>query len=82
MLEPHIGNNDLQNDFGGVMVYTDTNRYPGNIDQDSACSVPLGALSEKQPALLPSKGKVLVTNGDASISGLIGHLIRRDDDHL
>lgn len=63
-----IGDNVLKNDFGGVMVYTDTNRYPGNIDQDSACSVPLGALSQNN-GVYYKQGKVLVTNGDTSISG-------------
>src|SRR5262249_6252151 len=41
-----VRGNILHNNFGGVMVYTDTNRYPGNIDADSACSVPLGSLDQ------------------------------------
>ena len=64
-----ISGNVLENDFGGVKVYTDTNRYPGNIDDDSACSIPLGALSQNNSPLYYKQGRVLVTNGDTSISG-------------
>ena len=64
-----IADNDLTNNFGGVKVYTDTNRYPDNIDQDSACGVPLGPLDQNNSSLYYKQGKVLVTNGDASISG-------------
>ena len=41
---------------------------PGQHRPGSACSVPLGALSQNNP-LYYKQGKVLVTNGDASISG-------------
>ena len=64
-----IAGNVLNNDFGGVKVYTDTNRYPGNVDNDSACSIPLGALSQNNSPLYYKQGKVLVTNEDTSISG-------------
>jgi hypothetical protein len=64
-----IAGNVLQNDFGGVKVYTDTNRYPGNTDDDSACGVPLGPLSRSNSPVYYKEGKVLVTSGDTSISG-------------
>lgn len=64
-----ISGNVLENDFGGVKVYTDTNRYPGNIDNDSACSIPLGALDQNNSPLYYKQGNVLITDGDTSISG-------------
>jgi Right handed beta helix region len=64
-----VEGNVLINNFGGVKVYTDTNRYPGNIDNDSACSLPLGVLARNNSATYYKQGKVLVTSGDATISG-------------
>jgi parallel beta-helix repeat protein len=64
-----IGDNVLENDFGGVAVYTDTNRFPGNIDDDSACSIPLGTLGQDNSSVYYKQSRVLVTNGDTSISG-------------
>ena len=64
-----IEGNVLTNNFGGVKVYTDTNRYPGNIDDDSACGVPLGSLNQNNSSVYYKQGKILVTNGDTSISG-------------
>jgi hypothetical protein len=64
-----IEGNVLTNNFGGVKVYTDTNRYPGNIDDDSACGVPLGPLNQNNSSVYYKQGKILVTNGDTSISG-------------
>lgn len=64
-----IGSNILKNNFGGIKVYTDTNRYPDNIDDDSACGVPLGPLDQNNSSLYYKQGKVLVTNSDTSISG-------------
>jgi hypothetical protein len=63
-----VGNN-LINNFGGVKVYTDTNRYPGNVDNDSACSVPLGTLGKPNSPLYYKQPRILVTNGDADITG-------------
>jgi hypothetical protein len=64
-----VEGNVLSNNFGGVKVYTDTNRYPGNIDNDSACSLPLGVLGRSDGSTYYKQGKVLVTKGDATISG-------------
>lgn len=64
-----VEGNVLSNNFGGVKVYTDTNRYPGNVDNDSACSLPLGVLGQSAGSTYYKQGKVLVTDGDAAISG-------------
>jgi parallel beta-helix repeat protein len=64
-----VEGNVLRNNFGGVMVYTDTDRYPGNIDNDSACSVPLGALNEANNATYYQQTEELQTNSDATVSG-------------
>jgi hypothetical protein len=64
-----VTSNVLQDNFGGVKVYTDTNRYPGNVDNDSACSVPLGVLNQANSALYYRQSKVLVTTADATITG-------------
>jgi hypothetical protein len=64
-----IRNNVLSNNFGGITVYTDTNRYPGNIDQDNACNTPLGALNETNNHTYYQQSKVLITNTDARILG-------------
>jgi parallel beta-helix repeat protein len=64
-----VQGNRLINNFGGVKVYTDTNRYPDNIDNDSACSLPLGVLAQGNSSTYYKQGKVLVTTGDATISG-------------
>jgi hypothetical protein len=51
------------------MVYSDTNRYPGNIDNDSACSLPLGALNQPNSKTYYQQTKVLTTKADVTISG-------------
>ena len=60
-----VQGNLLINNFGGVGVYTDTNRYPGNIDQDSACSAPLDGANSTYYL----QTKVLTTHGDTTVSG-------------
>ena len=62
------GNNFIDN-FGAVMVYTDTNRYPGNIDNDSACSTPLGPLGQPNNGTYYLQTKELYTAADATIAG-------------
>ena len=64
-----VQGNVLKDNFGGVMVYSDDNRYPGNIDNDSACSVPLGALNQSNSATYYQTTKILTTNADTSITG-------------
>ena len=64
-----VENNVLQNNFGGVKVYTDTNRFPGNIDNDSACGPPLGVLDQPNSAMYYDQSKVLTTGADATITG-------------
>ncbi|HEX6519266.1 MAG TPA: right-handed parallel beta-helix repeat-containing protein [Streptosporangiaceae bacterium] len=64
-----VHGNRLVNNFGGVMLYTDTNRYPGNIDGDSACSVPLGAMNQPNSSIYYQQTKVLTTKADVTISG-------------
>jgi parallel beta-helix repeat protein len=64
-----VQDNVLINNFGQVSVYTDTDRYPGNIDNDSACSVPFGALSESDNPIYYQQTLELQTNADATISG-------------
>ncbi len=64
-----VQGNSFVNNFGGVMVYTDTNRYPGNVDYDSACGAPLGALDQPNSHEYYQQPKVLVTSADATVSG-------------
>lgn len=64
-----VQHNLLLNNFGGISVYTDTNRFPGNIDDDSACSVPLGALNQSNSGLYYQQSQVLTTGSDARVSG-------------
>lgn len=64
-----VQGNVLVNNFGGVKVYTDTNRYPGNIDDDSACSFPLGVLDQSNSTTYYQQSRVLTTGADAAISG-------------
>jgi hypothetical protein len=64
-----VQHNVLRDNFGGIKVYTDTNRYPGNIDGDSACDPPLGVLSRPNSTTYYQQRKVLVTSADAVISG-------------
>jgi parallel beta-helix repeat protein len=64
-----VQRNLLLNNFGGVSVYTDTNRFPGNIDDDSACSVPLGALNQSNSGLYYQQSQLLVTGDNARVSG-------------
>ena len=77
-----VEGNVLQNNFGGVKVYTDTNRYPGNKSNDSACSNPLGPLVQANSALYYRQSKVLVTSADATISGSSVASSGWDDDHM
>jgi hypothetical protein len=64
-----VQDNVLTNNFGGVKVYTDTNRYPGNIDNDSACSVPFGSLNQSNSTTYYRQTKELTTSADSAISG-------------
>jgi hypothetical protein len=64
-----VEGNVLQDNFGGVKVYTDTGRYPGNIYNDSACTIPLGPLGQANNQLYYRQSKVLVTGANASITG-------------
>jgi hypothetical protein len=65
-----VEGNVLTNNFGGVKIYTDTNRYPGNIDGDSACSLPLGVLNQSNSKTYYKQSKVLAAeNGTATVSG-------------
>jgi len=64
-----VQNNVLTNNFGGIDAYTDTNRYPGNIDNDSACSVPLGAMAQANSSTYYQQTEELTTNADTTISG-------------
>ena len=65
-----VEGNVLKDNFGGVMVYTDTNRFPGNVDADSACSIPLGPLNQANSATYYQQSQVLKTAAsDAIISG-------------
>jgi hypothetical protein len=64
-----VKGNYLLNNFGGVKVYTDTDRYPDGINNDSACSTPLGALDQQENSLYYRQTKILQTGTDAAISG-------------
>jgi parallel beta-helix repeat protein len=70
-----VTSNTLTNNFGEVMVYTDTNRFPGNLDTDSACSIPLGALDQPNSATYYQQTNVLYTAADATISGATVHSV-------
>jgi Right handed beta helix region len=64
-----VEDNKLLDNFGGISVYTDTNRYPGNIDNDSACSIPLGAMNQPNNPVYYQQSKELYTDSDSTISG-------------
>ena len=63
-----VQDNVLDNNFGGVKVYTDTNRYPGNADDDSACGLPLGVLGQSNSTVYYQQTRVLFADHTA-ISG-------------
>ena len=64
-----VTGNMLINNFGGVSLYTDTIRYPGNIDADSSCSNVLGPFDQANSATYYTQTKVLQTKADTAISG-------------
>ena len=64
-----VTGNMLINNFGGVSLYTDTIRYPGNIDEDSSCSNALGPFDQANSATYYTQTKVLQTTTDTAISG-------------
>jgi parallel beta-helix repeat protein len=65
-----IQDNHLYNNFGGVGIYTDTDRYPDNLDRDSACGAPLGPLAQRDSTTYYQQNEVLQTaSSDATISG-------------
>ena len=65
-----VQDNVFSYSYGGVQLSTDTGRYPGNINGDSACSMPLGALDLQNSSTYYIQNKELVTlNADASVSG-------------
>jgi parallel beta-helix repeat protein len=64
-----VTGNKLIDNFGGVNVYTDTNRFPDNIDDDSSCSNSLGPMNEANNSTYYAQTKVLQTAADTAISG-------------
>ena len=65
-----VQNNVMINNFGGMFNYTDTDRYPGNLDNDSACSVPLGVLNQPNSTTYYHQTYELQTfSSDAAITG-------------
>lgn len=64
-----VQGNVLINNFGGVKVYTDTNRFPDNTGNDSACSIPLGADYQSNSKVYYWQTKELVTAADAAVTG-------------
>lgn len=72
----YVTGNTITNSFGGIYVYTDTNRFPDDLANDSACSTPLGSLDQNNNSTYYQNVNFLVTNptnlysgGDATISG-------------
>lgn len=64
-----ISGNVLTNNFGGVTLAQDTDRYPGNFDNDSTCSQPLGAMGQANSSIYYQQNKVMETANDVTISG-------------
>lgn len=64
-----VEGNSLIDNFGGVMVYTDTDRYPGNVGNDSACGIPLGALHQANNSIYYRQTRELHTAADATVKG-------------
>ena len=64
-----VTGNRLINNFGGVGIYTDTNRFPDNLNDDSSCSDPLGAMDQANSATYYPQTKVLQTGADTAVSG-------------
>jgi len=63
----YVDGNTLTDNFGGITVYTDTNRYPDNLDQDSTCSIPLGAGDQANSTTYYSQTELLTNNSDATV---------------
>ena len=64
-----VSGNVLANNFGGVALAMDTDRYPGNIDADSSCSQPLGAMAQTNSTTYYQQNKNVETVNDVTISG-------------
>lgn len=64
-----VQNNVFSYTYGGVQLSTDTGRYPGNLDNDSPCSIPLGALDQQNSSTYYPQTNTLFTGSDATISG-------------
>ena len=65
----NVTGNDLINNFGGVQVYTDTNRFPGDIDHDASCATPFSSLSQLNNPIYYQQENWVITNSDTTISG-------------
>ena len=66
----YVVNNNLVNNFGGVMAYADLNRYPGDIDNDETCSAHFSYFSQENAAPTYATDRhLLVTGGDATVTG-------------
>lgn len=64
-----VEGNVLTNNFGGTMIYTDTNRWTGNTGNDTACAEPAGALNQQNNSTYYQQHQELTVNGDGDISG-------------
>lgn len=64
-----VTGNTLIDNFGGVDVYADTNRFPGNLNDDSSCSNTLGPMDQANSSTYYTQTKVLQTAADTAISG-------------
>jgi hypothetical protein len=64
----YIENNNIYNDFGGVMVYADLNRYPGDINSDETCSTQYSFFGQENDPTYYTDRHLLVTNSDTTIA--------------
>jgi parallel beta-helix repeat protein len=66
-----VENNVLIDNFGGVALFTDTDRYPGNINVDSACGFPMAPFTQNftNPTYYLQTDSVQTASSDATITG-------------
>jgi parallel beta-helix repeat protein len=66
-----VENNILIDNFGGVSLFTDTDRYPVNLDGDSACAFPMAPLQQNftNPTYYLQWQDVQAASSDATITG-------------
>jgi parallel beta-helix repeat protein len=66
----YVTGNKMLNNFGGILTYSDTSRFPAETTQNQSCDEPLGSLHQPNSVTYYNQYNLMLTNADTAISGV------------